>query len=164
MEEPVRRSRFIILTTVVILATVVGLFFIWRAKEVSMWIFCLLIAVILVPALWLMPLKVGVSDSQFYIRRLLKSTVIPLDRIKSVRVFVPSPADGRICGLSGPFSRMGWYKSWEIGLYFAYIGDSDECMLIELKPDERNKERKYVVSCRNHVAMVEALNERLAKR
>lgn len=160
-EEPVRCSRYMLISSVVVVGFLVGLYYIWCSREAAMWIFWVLIAVLLIPCLWLYPLRVGFRDGEFYIRRLFRTKVIPLSEIKDVRVFVPSPSDGRIMGIHGFFGRFGWYKSWEIGLYFAYIGDTDECFLVELKPDDRGKEKKYVVSCRNNIKMVAALTAAL---
>ncbi len=163
LEEPVLRSRWTKIGTCVYIAALIVLYFFMRSREVADFIFWVVVAAIFIPLLWLYPKSVGFGDNCFYIKRLFTTKVIPFDMIKSVRVFVPSPSDGMICGSRGLFGRIGWFKSWEVGLYFAYVGDTDQSFLIELSPDDKSKERRYVVSCRDNVRMVEALDKALKK-
>ncbi len=162
-EEPVTRSRTMLGTTVVLILLLVALIFFWSTTDAPLCVILVIFGVILVPAIWLMPVKLGAGDGEFYIRRLLSTKVIPLERIKEVRAYETSMADGKICALSGFFANIGWYKSWEIGLYFAYIGNFKETFLIVLKPDSKGKERNYVVSCRNHIEVVSKLRDAIGQ-
>lgn len=164
IEERVLSQKGLLIMALELILIFALLFVLWYKKEIVMWLYWVLVAGIFLPVLWLIPVKVGLRDGEFYIKRLLKTKVIPVERIKSVRIFTPSPADGKICGIRDMKKRLGWFKSWEAGLYFAYIGNTDECFLVELKPDDRSKERRYVVSCMDNVAMVEALNSAIQER
>ena len=158
-EEPVTRSKRMIVYTLLTLLILVVAYCVWSVHNANKLIYFVLLAAVIIPALWLVPLRVGVRDSEFFVRRLVCTKAIPLDRIRDVRVFETSMSDGRICGMNGVMGSVGWYKSWEIGLYFAYIGNYSETFLIELKPDQKGRVWKYVVSCRNHREVVERLRE-----
>lgn len=158
IEKPVDRSRDMVKMTIFVAALLIGIFAVWMHKEAVLWFYVLLVACLLVPALWLMPVRVGVRDGVFYVKRLFKTKVIPVDRIKEVRPFETSMADGKICGLSGFYCKVGWFKSWEIGLYFAYIGNYSETFLVELKPDRNGRVWRYICSCKDYGEVVDVLN------
>lgn len=159
-EEPVKRSRTVIIETMVVLAVISGLIAMTSTISPSALLFMVFLAVcVLVPAILMMPWKVGVRDGQLYITRLMGPKIIPLDRIKDVRIFHTMMNDGRIAAVSGLMGTIGWYKSWEIGLYFAYIGNFSQTFLVELKEDEKGRLRKYVLSCNNNREAVEKLRK-----
>ena len=158
IEEPVERTRRGILSMIIIAVMLIIAGLRWSLTEASMGFFWILIAVVISPALWIWPTRIGIRDGEFYIKRLFRTKVIPLDRIARVQPFVPSPADGRIWAYNVA-GRLGWFKNWEKGLYFAYIGNTDQAFIIELKPEADGRVRRYACSCRNQEAMMRAISE-----
>ena len=62
----------------------------------------------------------------------------------------------RLCGSGGFFGYWGYFSDIVIGQYFGYYADRSQCFYIKLK----NK-RQYVISCKNHVGMVEAIRKNI---
>lgn len=61
----------------------------------------------------------------------------PFDNIASVEHLDFSGNNIRLCGTSGYKARIGWFKNSHIGIYKAYITDSQEGVLITLKSGEK---------------------------
>ncbi len=80
----------------------------------------------------------------------------PLADIVEVDTCYPSAAGIRLCGSGGFFGYWGYFSDIVIGQYFGYYADRSQCFYIKLK----NK-RQYVISCKNHVGMVEAIRKNI---
>ena len=100
--------------------------------------------------LFYMPLSISADKYAIYVHRSFRIKAIPIQEVKSVKLFPASLRAMRLCGSGGFMGYWGWFREPGIGRYFAYYGDPRDCFLIEL-----SNGKKYVLGCRNAGAMVE---------
>lgn len=113
-------------------------------------------AAMLISALFYAPVSVTLTDSDLIIRRPLKSRVIPIFEIASVRMCPPTMGEYRACGSGGFFGYWGRFGDGDTGRYFAYYGRASDCFLVTLRDG-----RKYMIGCREGKEMEEALAAKL---
>ena len=107
--------------------------------------------------LYYCPVSVSVNPRELMIHRLLSGDkTFPLADIVEVDTCYPSAGGIRLCGSGGFFGYWGYFRDIAIGQYFGYYADRSQCFYIKLK----NK-RQYVISCKNHVEMVEAIRKNI---
>lgn len=122
---------------------------------------CTLLSVITVTAVlcgfYYCPVYVTADEHEIRINRLLSVyKSFRYSDIEAVDTCYPSAGGLRLCGSGGFFGYWGYFSDIIIGQYFGYYADRSQCFYIRLK----NK-RQYVVSCNDHVEMVNQIRKHL---
>lgn len=152
LNEPVIWSRTSnILSVVLILFFLALLICIPMSVFMKMILFCL-VAIAIIPAMYYAPMSLTLTGRVLGIRRLFTTRRIPVCDIVNVKPCTPASVGYKVCGSGGFLGYCGWWRSFAEGTYFSYVGRYDEAFFIELKSG-----RKYLLSCRNSSAMMEAI-------
>lgn len=115
------------------------------------------VIVLLLYALFFMPLSISLDNETLKIHRPLKTKSIPLSDIADIRLCQPTMGARRICGSGGWFGWIGWFKENDLGKYFAYYGKASDCFLVTLKNG-----KKYMLGCKDAPEMVQAITKRIS--
>lgn len=124
-------------------------------SEISFILCCLAICLALLLSLFYVPMAIEVTDEQLIIHRALKKKRIALNNISGAEPMAVAPDTRRVCGSGGFMGHWGWFSSPTIGSYFAYYGQSTNCILIKLKSD-----RKYLLGCFDYEEICHLINTR----
>lgn len=155
MKSKVKLSVFsTVLTAVVIIAIVVGIFTSTRDVKESV-ILSVILAGMILCGLFYCPASIEAAGDSLLIRRVLKTKRIPYTQIASVDRCYPSAGGLRLCGSGGFMGYWGYFSDIVIGTYFGYYGNHNQCILIRLKNG-----KQYVVSCCGPDEMVAAIAAR----
>lgn len=127
-----------------------------HGDALNIWILGTAVAILILSALFYMPLSVSLDTDNLYVRRPLKTKVMPLSYIAAVRLSPPTMGAIRVCGSGGWFGWYGWFRERDLGKYFSYYGKASDCFLITLKDG-----RRYLLGCKDARAMVEAIKNKL---
>ncbi len=150
-------SRYVTIITIVICLVFAGIAF-WADSLHTPVILFTCIGICIISAFYYSPVAVTVDRRNVAIRRLLTPKHIPVSEIKNVCLFQTTMGDVRICGSGGFFGYYGWFRSREIGKYFAYVGKWKDTFLIEL-----NSGRKYIISCNQPEVIVKSILDSMNK-
>lgn len=157
MKSKVHFSYFCVIITVVVLAAFIACIITsWDDPKK-----CLLASVItliaIITGLYYCPVSVTADSDKVSISRLLSGDkTFSYADIESVDTCYPSAGGLRLCGSGGFFGYWGYFSDIIIGQYFGYYADRSQCFYLKLK----NK-RQYVISCRDHTAIVRAIQSHL---
>lgn len=120
-------------------------------------LFCIIMGGATITGLYFCPISIEADQSEIKLHRLLSHPkCFAYNDIQSVDTCYPSAGGLRLCGSGGFFGYWGYFRDIAIGQYFGYYADRSQCFYIKLK----NK-RQYVISCKNHVEMVEAIRKNI---
>lgn len=120
-------------------------------------LFCIIMGGATITGLYFCPISIEADQSEIKLHRLLSHPkCFAYNDIQSVDMCYPSAGGLRLCGSGGFFGYWGYFSDIVIGQYFGYYADRSQCFYIKLK----NK-RQYVISCKNHVGMVEAIRKNI---
>ncbi|MDE5649511.1 MAG: PH domain-containing protein [Duncaniella sp.] len=158
MKQTVKISAYSLILTLLSLGIMVAVL-IYEIRMDEKWLaICWgsLVGIILLLALFYMPMSVSVDDKTLNINRSLRIKSIPLSDIASVKLCAPTMGAKRVCGSGGWFGYWGWFSERDLGKYFAYYGRSSDCFLVTLTDG-----RLYMLGCQNPDAMVSAIQSRL---
>ena len=156
MRQKVPFSYFCIFMTVMVFVLVTIGLVVTRDIPHKFNMLAAITAVALLVSLFYCPLYVVVTDKAVEIHRPLKIKTLPLNQIKSVETFYPSPGGLRLCGSGGFAGYWGYFNDIMCGSYFGYYGKRDSCFLVKM-----NDGRQYVVGCENPKEMVDYLKKHL---
>ena len=157
MEHKVRLSTYSLIMTavgVVIILAVAVLKTLRGDVAMASVLVAMLVAICML-ALFYMPVAIGVDGDVLFVRRPLRTKLIPLAEIESCRLMQPTMAERRICGSGGWLGYWGRFSEPSIGRYFAYYGRASDCFLVRLRDG-----RQYLLGCDDPAAIVEAVNRR----
>lgn len=161
MKNAVKFSLWCIIITIsiIVLLCCAGIALYYQTKNI---IFpCILLGIMVVLgflALFYSPQYIVVKRGQLEVRRILRTTYIPLENIHSVRTCPPTMAERNVFGSFGFCGHWGWFSEPTIGRYFAYYGKSSDCFLVTLKNG-----RKYLLGCENSSEMFGVIASRIKK-
>lgn len=120
--------------------------------------FSALFTVLLISSLFYMPLSLEIDDRHIRLRRPFRSTVIPLNKVKSVGVYAPTMAERIICGSGGWFGHWGRCSEPSLGKYFAYYGKASQTILVTL-----DDKRRYMLGCENPHKTADFITKRISR-
>ena len=154
MKKSVKYSgwSWFLTSTMTILCIVLPIVWYNDGKYEKAIVLAVLLAVMIILAMFYAPLYVKITDSHIAVRRLLKSRVINIDDVAAVQLCPPTMGAARVCGSGGWFGYWGWFKERDLGKYFAYYGRSTDCFLVQLKDN-----RQYVIGCTDAPDVVESI-------
>lgn len=156
MKQRVDLSTFSFIATVVTMVIFIFLIF-YNHPPLHIQIPLIAVLVIIsIVSLFYTPVSIGADEDAIYIIRSLRTKIIPLSEVKSVRLCPPTMGAIKICASGGFMGYWGWFRERDLGKYFAYYGRSSDCFLVEL-----HNGRKYMLGCRNPKNMVEYINQAL---
>lgn len=157
MEHRVKLSTYALIMSVVGVAVILAVaVYQWlRGEAMVAAILAGMIVLLGVLALFYMPLAIGVDGDVLFVRRPLRTKMIPLEDIESCRPVQPTISERRICGSGGWMGYWGRFSEPSIGRYFAYYGRASDCFLVRLRDG-----RQYLLGCEDPAAIVEAVNRR----
>lgn len=157
MKSKVHFSTYcIIITAVVIAALLAGIVATLHGRNE-----CLLITAIAIisifAGLYYCPVSITADSDSLKVHRLLSGDkVFKYTDIKAIDTCYPSAGGIRLCGSGGFFGYWGYFSDIMIGQYFGYYADRSQCFYIRLKNN-----RRYVLSCANHLEMVRTIQHHL---
>lgn len=102
------------------------------------------------------PVRIDLSGKALTIHRILGCTSIPINKIISCHRFYPTFLT-KICGSGGFCGSLGWYKTSETGIFFSYVTNWKEAIIIDVGT------RKYVISCADPDKLVSNIEELLSQ-
>lgn len=157
MKRKVHFSTYCIIITVVVIAALL-IEIIATRHHTNRCILLIVITVISVlTGLFFCPMSVSIDSDSVKIHRLLFGCkTFKYSHIEAVDTCYPSAGGLRLCGSGGFFGYWGYFSDILIGRYFGYYADRSQCFCIKLK----NK-RQYVISCKDHLEIVKAIQENL---
>lgn len=158
MKHNVAISAYSLILSALSIAVLLGVM-VYNIREGWPWqtiVLAILIFALIAGTLFYMPLSVSVDGKNLKVRRCLKSTVIPLSDIESVRLCRPTMGERRICGSGGWFGYWGWFRERDLGKYFAYYGKASDCFFVRLKNG-----RQYMLGCTDPQPMVDYIENRI---
>lgn len=158
MKQKVRLSTYSLVITLIsmIVLIAVTVMEMKRGQDAVGYVFAGMLVFISLMALFYSPVSVSVDERDLRINRVLRSTVIPIADIESVKMCAPTMGARRVCGSGGWFGYWGWFTEGDTGRYFAYFGRSSDCFLVRLKNG-----RRYMLGCDNPGAVVAYVEEKL---
>ena len=153
MKERVALSKYSIITTALCVVVLVALMFVNNPPVQVRLALAGVMLLMLLSALFWMPVSISADKYAICVKRCLKTKVLHMADIKSVKLCPPTMSTIRICGSGGFLGYWGWFRERDLGKYFAYYGRSGDCFLVELKDG-----RKYMLGCKNAPSMVQYVN------
>lgn len=141
-----------IVVFVIVVAVIVGLIFEGTAITSIEFLILALVVICLLYFGSYTPMRIELSDNALTIHRILGFTCIPIYKIISCHRFYPTFLT-KICGSGGFCGSLGWYRTRDAGIFFSYVTDWKEAVLIEIGT------RKYVVSCANPDRLASSIEE-----
>lgn len=160
MKRRVELSGYCWIVSALIIAFICGILIYDLKLSDNIWpvvILSIVLAGLIVPALFYMPLSISVDDKSVKIRRPLLTKRIPISDISDVKLCAPTMGARRICGSGGWLGWYGWFSEGDLGKYFAYYGKASDCFLVILKDGS-----KYMLGCADAPAMTAAIISRLS--
>ena len=143
MKSKVKLSFFCsIITIVVIIALVIGIFVEWTDEKEEAIILIFILLGLLIVSMYYYPTFIETTDKNLIIHRPFKNKILPYTSIKSVERCMPSIGGLRLCGSGGFFGYWGYFTDIVIGNYFGYYGNRKQCILVKLTDG-----KQYVISC-----------------
>lgn len=134
-----KMGRLTIAGFIIIIASIVYVLFMMIYQHMPIWEGVLVI-IILVGALFApfltYPQYIIVTDEGIGIHTLARTRLIPYSNIETIerldKTFM-SMSTIRLFGISGMLGNIGWFKNSQIGIFRAYITDTEKAFLIRLK-------------------------------
>lgn len=151
-------SRWSVGLTVGILALGVALLFMVGADWKRLYLFVVFTALI-IAGFYFAPMEIIVTPRYLGVRRLLTMKRIPIADIEGASLWQTTMADRRVVGSGGFMGHWGYYRSRDLGPYFAYVGSYADTFLVTLRSG-----RRYLLSCADPAAAVAAINAALLAR
>lgn len=103
------------------------------------------------------PIALYLEKDMLVLRRGVGFKRILLSDIVEAGNYTPGN-DIRYCGIGGLFGYIGYFGRRDFGRYFAYVGDYSQAFYVVL-----GNGRRYVFSCENHQAFLQALQQAVAE-
>lgn len=160
MKRRVELSGYCWIVSALIIAFICGILIYDLKLSDNIWpvvILSIVLAGLIVPALFYMPLSISVDDKSVKIRRPLLTKHIPISDMSDVKLCAPTMGARRICGSGGWLGWYGWFSEGDLGKYFAYYGKASDCFLVTLKDG-----RKYMLGCTDAPAMTAEISSRIS--
>lgn len=154
MRSRVKYSKFSLILTIITIGILAAACICTYGTDV----FPIILVVCVVPlaaALFYAPVSVSVDEKEVSVHSLLKSHTIPMRRITSAELYMPTMGALRIFGSGGFMGYWGIFKEGDVGRYMAYYGKSSDCFLVRLDNGD-----KYVLGCQDPTAIVEYINNK----
>lgn len=117
--------------------------------------FACLIPFVLIMLIINKPVSVHIEENGLIIRKMYGKIFIPFDTIDTVMNYKYTYCNIVIAGSFGVFGFIGFFFDKYIGLFRGYIGNTSQCVLVQLK-----LEKKYVFSCENSENLVKLLKNK----
>lgn len=158
MKSKVKLSFYSLAITVIVYAIfIVGIFFSLNNADKLIPLVIIFVGMV-GTGLYYAPIAIEANDVSIKIKRVLKTKEIPYSEIYSFDRCVPSGGGLRLCGSGGFMGFWGYFNDIIIGNYFAYYGNTNQCILIKL-----NSGKQYVISCDKPNEMFLFLNNSLSQ-
>ena len=159
MKQKVIMSRYSLLATLLTLICLVavGAFACRVGSNDSFFLYCVLFSAMLIISLFYVPLEIEADPERLTIIRAFARKHIPIKDIVEIRMCAPEIPTFRMMGSGGFMGHWGWFRSKNLGKYFAYFGRSSDCIFIRLRDD-----RRYMISCGEPHEMVAYVRSHMA--
>lgn len=127
-------------------------------NQMAVWVLGTFFALILIAALWYMPMALLLDEDSLKICRPLRIKSIPVSEIEEIKLCPPTMGEKTIFASYGFMGHYGWFSEKDLGKYFAYYGKSSDCFLVTLKNG-----KKYMLGCQDAPEIVETIKLMLRK-
>lgn len=156
MKRKVEFSIFCKITTVAVIALIIGLVVFGEINGEDVRIAYPIFFLMILSGLFYGPVSIEITDKDLIIHRWLKDKIIPLESIVSADYCYPSGGGLRLCGSGGFMGYWGYFHDITIGSFFGYFGKREQCVVVCLKSG-----KQYVVSCDDPAFIVNNVNRYL---
>lgn len=150
-------KKEVILSSIIILMTISLLTYIiinsYELVNIILSFVCFLVLIIII---LYVPTKLVISDDGITVKRILLPKLIPFEDIIAIKERENGwDGDIRLLGSGGFLGYFGWFRSRDMGKYFAYVTNVNNSFWVI------SSKRVYLLSCNNHKEAIELISKKL---